>query len=71
MSSQFTSLDSTTDGISFSNNNGSTYAYTPTPDANGYDANVTHLRVLPAGAFAASDGTNHPAFSLVFRVQVH
>jgi parallel beta-helix repeat protein len=66
----FSSLDSDTDSISFSNNNGSTYTYTPTPDADGYDAAVTQMRVSPAGTFAASDGSNHPAFSLVFRVKV-
>jgi parallel beta-helix repeat protein len=66
----FSSLASTTDSISFSNDNGSTYTHTPTPDANGYDVNVTHVRVSPAGAFAASDGSNHPAFSFVFRVKV-
>jgi hypothetical protein len=66
----FSSLDSDTDSISFSNNNGSTYIYTPTPDADGYDAAVTHVRVSPTGNFSASDGSNHPAFSLVFRVRL-
>jgi hypothetical protein len=66
----FSSLDSDTDSISFSNDNGSTYTHTPTPDADGYDAAVTHMRVSPAGTFAASDGSNHPGFSFVFRVKV-
>jgi hypothetical protein len=66
----FGSLDSATDSFSFSNDNGSTYTHTPTPDADGYDAGVTHVRVSPAGTFAASDGSGHPAFSFVFRVKV-
>jgi parallel beta-helix repeat protein len=66
----FTNLSSNTDSIFFSNDNGATYTYTPTPDADGYDVNVTHVRVSPAGTFAASDGSNHPAFSLVFRVKI-
>jgi hypothetical protein len=70
MNYNFTSLASTTDCVSFSNNNGSSYIYSPTADADGYDANVTHVRVMPAGTFAASNGTDHPAFSFVFRVKV-
>jgi hypothetical protein len=66
----FSSLDRDADCISFSDKNGSTYTHIPTPDADGYDAAVTHVRVSPAGTFAASDGSNHPAFSLVFRVKV-
>ncbi len=66
----FSTLASVMDSILFSNDNGSTYTYTPTPDADGYDADVTHVRVSPAGTFAASDGSNHPAFSVVFRVKV-
>ena len=50
----FTSLASTTDNIDFSNNNGSTWTYTPVADANGADANVTNIRLRPQGAMAAS-----------------
>ncbi len=66
----FGGLSSTIDNLSFSSDNGATFAYTPTPDADGYDANVTHLRVTPAGTFAASDGSNHPGFNLQFKVKV-
>ncbi len=49
----FTALGSTTDGVEFSNNGGSTWTYVPTPDASGADAAVTHLRVTLGGAHAA------------------
>jgi parallel beta-helix repeat protein len=70
LSYSFAGLSSTTDSLSFSNDNGATYTYTPAPDADGYDPAVTHLRVTPAGALAASDGTDHPGFTLQFRVKV-
>lgn len=50
----FTSLASTTDNIDFSNNNGSTWNYTPVANANGADPNVTNIRLRPQGAMAAS-----------------
>ena len=65
----FTSLASTTDDIEFSNNNGSTWTYTPVPDADGYDANVTNIRINLKGV-RSSDGTNHPTFTLRFSVRV-
>ena len=50
----FTSLASTADNIDFSNNNGSTWTYTPVANANGADPNVTNIRLRPQGAMAAS-----------------
>jgi trimeric autotransporter adhesin len=66
----FTSLGSTTDSISFSNNGGTTYTYTPVPDANGYDANVTNFRINPAGSFAAKTGASDPRFTMQLRMRV-
>ena len=66
----FTSLGSTTDDLEFSNDNGATWTYTPVPDASGYDANVTNIRVNPKGVMRASDGTNNPTYSLRFQVRV-
>lgn len=48
----FTSLSSTSDDLSFSNNNGASFAYTPVADANGVDTNVTHIRINPKGSMA-------------------
>lgn len=66
----FTSLASITDNLSFSNDSGATYAYTPTADADGCDTNITHIRINPSGSFAASNGVNNPSFSVLFRTIV-
>jgi uncharacterized repeat protein (TIGR01451 family) len=70
LSLSFTSLGSTTDDIEFSNVGGAPYAYTPIPDVDGYDTGVTDLRLLLKGTFAASDGTNHPSFRIIFKVRL-
>jgi parallel beta-helix repeat protein len=66
----FTSLASTTDDISFSNDNGSTWTYVPTPDANGCDSAVTNIRINPKGTFARSECGNNPSCTFRFRVRV-
>jgi uncharacterized repeat protein (TIGR01451 family) len=70
LSYSFGSLGNSTDDIEFSSDGGMSYTYTPVPDADGYDSNVTHFRGLPGGALAASNGINHPGFSFQFRVRV-
>jgi len=68
----YTSLASTADDVSFSNNNAASYAYTPTPDANGFDSAVTHVAFNPKGQFscAATSVTPKPSFSLQFDVGI-
>jgi parallel beta-helix repeat protein len=66
----FTSLNSTTDDVDFSNDGGTTWTYVPVPDANGYDAAVTHLRLRPKGTMPGNAGGN-PYFELRFRVIVN
>jgi hypothetical protein len=68
----FTSLASTTDDVSFSNDGGTTYTYTPAPDANGVDANVTHIRINPKGIFAGDSvaGAPSPNWTVSFRVRI-
>ncbi len=61
----FTSLASTTDSLDFSQDNGATWTYAPTADADGADALVTHVRVRPTGSHAAGG-----AFTLTFRIRV-
>jgi hypothetical protein len=39
-------------------------------EANDLDGNVTDLKINPSGIFSASDGVNHPSFSLKFKVGV-
>ncbi|MEA3052932.1 MAG: trimeric autotransporter adhesin [Sphingomonadales bacterium] len=66
----YASLSSTVDDLSFSNNGGSSFAYSPTPDANGYDNAVTHIRVTPRGTFAGATGSGSPSFTISYRVRV-
>jgi uncharacterized repeat protein (TIGR01451 family) len=61
----YTSLGSTTDDVDFSNNGGSTWTYTPVPNADQVDPNVTHIRIRPRGTMAASS-----SFSAVFGYQI-
>jgi hypothetical protein len=65
LSYTYTNLASATDNIEFSNNNGTSWTYTPVPDAAGFDAAVTNVRMRPTGAMAA--GTNF-SFRLRYRV---
>lgn len=66
----FISLGNTNSGLKFSNNGGSTWTYVPTPDANGYDANVTNIKVTMNGTMNASNFTNNPSFSIKFKVKI-
>jgi uncharacterized repeat protein (TIGR01451 family) len=68
----FTSLASTTDDVAFSNNNGATWNYTPVPNANGVDPNVTNLRINPKGTFAGdpTPGAPSPSCTASFRVRI-
>lgn len=66
----FISLASTADGLSFSNNGGATYNYTPVANADGLDANVTNIRVSTAGVFLSNTGFGSPNFLIKFRVRV-
>lgn len=51
-----------TDGISY---NSST-----TPDADGYDSSITHLRVIPSGTLAAPDVGGNPEFRINYVVRL-
>lgn len=66
----FTALNSTTDDVDFSNDSGVTWTYVPVPDANGYDAAVTTLRLRPKGTMPGN-GAGDPYFELRFRVSVN
>lgn len=67
LSYTFTSLNSTTDDLAFSNDGGATYDYIPAPDSEGFDLNVTHLKINPKGAFEPSDAI----FTIQLKVKVH
>jgi parallel beta-helix repeat protein len=70
LSYTFASLASAADDVSFSNDGGATWTYTPTPGADGCDAAVTNVRINPKGTFAADSGTPDPSFTLRYRVCV-
>ena len=69
LSYNFISLSSTGDQLSFSSNGGTSYNYSPTPDAYGLDTNVTHIKIETLGSFLSS-GVGAPSFQLKFRVKV-
>lgn len=70
LSYTFTSLGSSTDDLEFSSDGGASWNYTPVPDADGYDLNVTTLRINPKGVMRASNGVDNPVFTLRFQVRV-
>lgn len=70
LSYSYASLASLADDLEFSNDGGATWSYVPTPDVNGADPAVTHLRVSPSGTFAAKTGLTGPSFTLRFRVRI-
>jgi uncharacterized repeat protein (TIGR01451 family) len=63
-------LNDGTDDVSFSNNGGSDYLYSPTVDGDGCDSAVTHMRVNPKGSMNGAAGGNNPSFQVRFRVRV-
>ncbi|CAA6807195.1 MAG: Unknown protein [uncultured Sulfurovum sp.] len=56
--------------VEYSNNNGTDFLYTPTADAEGFDIDVTNVRVKLNGSFKESDGVNHPSFSLELKMGI-
>jgi uncharacterized repeat protein (TIGR01451 family) len=50
---------------------GAPYNYTPVPDANGYDANVTGLRINPAATFNGTSGPPNPNFTLTYKIKIN
>ena len=66
----YSGLGSGVDSISFSNNGGAAFAYTPVPDANGFDSAVTHFRITFGGSFDPAAGASQPSLTLQFKVRV-
>ncbi len=56
--------------ITYSNNGGTTYAYTPSPDAEGSDSSVTNIRASMSGDFLPKTAATSPNFNIKFRVIV-
>lgn len=49
---------------------GAPYNYTPVPDANGFDPNVTGFRIAPTGVMNSATLAGNPSFTVRFRVRV-
>lgn len=60
----FTSLSSASDSVSFSDDGGTSFTYTPTAGAGGTDPNVTHVRIALDGAFLGAEVGTAPSFSV-------
>ena len=56
--------------LAFSNDHGASFSYSPSPDSDGFDGNVTTLRVNPKGIFNGASSIEMPSFFLRFRVRV-
>ncbi|HEV8442923.1 MAG TPA: CshA/CshB family fibrillar adhesin-related protein [Steroidobacteraceae bacterium] len=58
--------------VSYSNTagGGAPFTYTPSPDAQGFDAAVTGIRISLSGTFAAA-GSGNPSFAVNFRVRIN
>ena len=67
----YSGATSTTDDVSFSNNNGSTFSYQATPDAQNTDTSVTHFQLSPKGRLGCSNTGQPIIFSLNFDVKVN
>jgi hypothetical protein len=70
LSYTFTSLADPSDDVAFSNNNGATYTYTPVPDANGIDVNVTNIRITPQNTLQGDTGSGPPTATFEFKTVV-
>lgn len=66
----YSGLNSPTDDVAFSSDGGVSFNYTPSPDSQGYDSNITNIMINPKGVFNGAIGGNIPSFSLMFRVRV-
>lgn len=69
LSYSFVSLGSATDDVEFSNDNGVSFSYAPTPAADGSDPDVTHVRITPKGSapFSGADPVAEFLFKVVVR----
>ena len=59
LSYTFSNLACGTDDVSFSNNSGKSYVYSPV-NTGGFDANVTNISIYPKNAFACSTTGSTP-----------
>ena len=70
ISYNFGGLGDPTDDLYFSNDGGVSYNYTPSADANGVDAAVTHIRIGSANAFAGNSGLGTTSAQYQFKTRI-
>jgi hypothetical protein len=70
LSYDFSRLDSETDDLSFSDDNGNNFDYIPTADDEGYDSNVTHIQLVFPGSMKPKYDQGTPIFTLEYQVKV-
>ncbi len=70
LSYTFVALGNTGDDVSFSNNNGASYNYSPAADANGTDLAVTNIRINPKNTFLGNSGAGDPQADFAFKLVV-
>ena len=66
----FIALGNISDDVSFSNDSGASYTYTPSPDASGVDLAVTNIRITPQATFLGNTGSGDPSASFAFKTVV-
>ena len=66
----FETLTSATDDLEFSNDNGQTFDYQPTPDADGFDPLITDIRIRLTGTMPGADSDGSPGLSIFYQVKV-
>lgn len=71
LSYTFLLLGSALDDVSFSDDDGLSFNYTPLPDSVGCDAAVTTIEIRPLGEFAADTGAGSPTATFSFRAIVN
>lgn len=66
----FDTLTSTTDGLSFSDNNGVDFDYQPTADGDGFDSNITDFKLTFSGSLKPKYASGTPEFTIEYDVKV-
>lgn len=60
--------------LSYSNDNGASFSYTPVPDGDGYDANITDFELMLNGSMLPKDTdispNTIPSFNITYQVKV-
>lgn len=70
LSYSFTNINDNTDSLAFSTD-GNNFDYEPSPDAEGYDANITHFRLTLGGTFKPTRDNVTPNFNFTYQVKIN